>query len=236
MKKWACEKAANSEEEPCILGLRGKVNHKVDSPTHDSEHQPEEPYRNILEKPPPCASGLEAGGSEKPASSKMQGHLEHPANTIQPGPDPKQASSLHLGPASPPAAPAPGTKMQERAKLGHGRLPKPGPGLSHNTSSSRSPTPGLRFSFLKTQRQVPGPPEKAALQQDGPWKVLCSLYSPKPNRTKGLGKGKVYTRSAGEGTILWMWPGDRRRRLPGFSAQGSMSKGLKSQGSGTELF
>lgn len=203
LKKRASEKPASSEEEPCILGLRRMVNHKVDSPTHDSEHQPQEPYLTVLEKPLPCASGLMAGGSEKPASSKMQGLLGNPENMVQPRPEPKQASSLHLCPASPPEAPAPETKMEERPKLGHGKPPKPGTGPSQNTSSSRSPTPGLRFSFLKGQRQAPGPPEKASFQHDGPWKVLCSLYSPKPHRAKCLGKGKACTCSAGQGTILW---------------------------------
>lgn len=196
LKKWACEKPASSEEETCILGLRRKVNRKVDLPTHDSEHQPQEPYLNVLEKPLPCASGLEAGGS---SSSKMQGPLGNPEDTMQPMPEPKQASSLHVCPAFPPAK----AKMEERAKQGHGRPPKPGTGPSQNTSSSRSPTPGLRFSFLKGQRQAPGPPEKASLQQDGPWKALCSLYSPKPHRAKCLGKGKSPTRSAGQGTVLW---------------------------------
>ncbi|XP_058989222.1 uncharacterized protein KIAA1755 homolog isoform X1 [Mustela lutreola] len=191
LKKWACEKAASSEEEPCILDLRRKINHKVDSHTHDSEQQPREPYLNVLEKPLPWASGLEAGGSEDLASStKVQGHLANPENMVQPRPDPKQESSLHLCPASSPATP-----VEERAKL---RLSKPGPGPSQNTSSSRSPTPGLRFSFLKGQRQAPGPPEKASLQHDGPWKVLCSLYSPKPNRAKGLGKaGTTQTKASG---------------------------------------
>ncbi|XP_011217914.2 uncharacterized protein KIAA1755 homolog isoform X1 [Ailuropoda melanoleuca] len=198
LKKRACEKPASSEEEPCILGLRRMVNHKVDSPTHDSEHQPQEPYLTVLEKPLPCASGLVAGGSEKPASSKMQGLLGNPENTVQPRPEPKQASSLHLCPASPPEAPAPETKMEERPKLGHGKPPKPGTGPSQNTSSSRSPTPGLRFSFLKGQRQAPRPPEKASFQQDRPWKVLCSLYSPKPHRAKCLGKaGTTQTKTSG---------------------------------------
>ncbi|VCW97543.1 unnamed protein product, partial [Gulo gulo] len=189
LKKWACEKAASSEEELCILDLRRKVNHKVDSYTHDSEQQPRESYLNVLEKPLPCASGLEAGGSEDPASSKMQGHLGNPENMVQPRTDPKQESSLHLCPASPPATPVPETKM---------RLSKPGPGPSQNTSSSRSPTPGLRLFFLKGQRQAPGPPEKASLQHDRPWKVLCSLYSPKPNRVKGLGKaGTTQTKASG---------------------------------------
>ncbi|XP_045837758.1 uncharacterized protein KIAA1755 homolog isoform X3 [Meles meles] len=213
LKKWACEKAASSEEEPCILDLRRKVNHKADSHTHNSEQQPQEPYLNVLEKTLPCASGLEAGGSEDPASSKMQGHLANPENMVQPRPDPKQESSLHLCPASPPATPVPETKMEERAKLSHGRLSKPGPGPSQNTSSSRSPTPGLRFSFLKGQRQAPGPPEKASLQHDRPWKALCSLYSPKPNRAKGLGKaGTTQTKASGPAADS----GPLTREKPGF--------------------
>ncbi|CAD7669388.1 unnamed protein product [Nyctereutes procyonoides] len=198
LKKWACEKPANSEDEPCLLGFRRKVNHKVDSPTHDSEHQPPEPYLSILEKPLPCASGLETGGSDESASSRMQGPLGNPENMVQPRLEPKQASSLHLCPASPPAAPAPGTKVEERAKQGYGSLLKPGTDPSQHTSSSRPPTPGPRFSFLKGQRQAPQPPEKASPQHDGPWKVLCSLYSPKPNRAKCLGKaGTTQTKTSG---------------------------------------
>ncbi|XP_047709910.1 uncharacterized protein KIAA1755 homolog isoform X2 [Prionailurus viverrinus] len=193
LEKWACEKPASSEEEPCRLGSRRKVNYKVNASTQDSEPQPQEPYLRVLEEPPPCASGLEAGGS-----SKMQGPLGSPENMAQLRPAPERASSLHLCSASPPAAPAPETKLEERAKQGHGRLPKPETGPSQNTSSSTSPTSGLRFSLLKGQRQAPGPPEKASLQPDRPWKVLRSPSSPTTNRVKSVGKaGKTQTETSG---------------------------------------
>ncbi|XP_058541556.1 uncharacterized protein KIAA1755 homolog [Neofelis nebulosa] len=193
LEKWACEKPASSEEEPCRLGSRRKVNYKVNASTQDSEPQPQEPYLRVLEEPPPCASGLEAGGS-----SKMQEPLGSPENMAQLRPAPERASSLHLCSASPPAAPAPETKLEERAKQGHGRLPKPETGPSQNTSSSTSPTSGLRFSLLKGQRQAPGPPEKASLQPDRPWKVLRSPSSPTTNRAKSVGKaGKTQTKTSG---------------------------------------
>uniref|UniRef100_A0A673UWF5 KIAA1755 n=1 Tax=Suricata suricatta TaxID=37032 RepID=A0A673UWF5_SURSU len=198
LEKWACEKPASSEEEPCRLGLRREVNYTFNSPARDSEHQPQEPYVNILEKPLPCASGLEAGGSEDPASSKMQEPLGNPENMVQLRPEPKRASSLHLCSASPPAAPGPETKMEERAKQGHRRLPEPETGPRQSTSSSRSPAPGLRVSVLKGQRQASGPPEKASLRHDRPWKVLRLLSSPKPNRSKCLGKaGTTQTKTSG---------------------------------------
>ncbi|XP_045300588.1 uncharacterized protein KIAA1755 homolog [Leopardus geoffroyi] len=193
LEKWACEKPASSEEEPCRWGSRRKVNYKVNASTQDSEPQPQEPYLRVLEEPPPCASGLEAGGS-----SKMQEPLGSPQNMAQLRPAPERASSLHLCSASPPAAPAPETKLEERAKQGHGRLPKPETGPSQNTSSSTSPASGLRFSLLKGQRQAPGPPEKASLQPDRPWKVLRSPSSPTTNRAKSVGKaGKTQTETSG---------------------------------------
>ncbi|GAB5569206.1 rho guanine nucleotide exchange factor 40 isoform X1 [Prionailurus iriomotensis] len=197
LEKWACEKPASSEEEPCRLGSRRKVNYKVNASIQDSEPQPQEPYLRVLEEPPPCASGLEAGGS-----SKMQEPLGSPENMAQLRPAPERASSLHLCSASPPAALAPETKLEERAKQGHGRLPKPETGPSQNTSSSTSPTSGLRFSLLKGQRQAPGPPEKASLQPDRPWKVLRSPSSPTTNRAKSVGKvgseaGKTQTETSG---------------------------------------
>ncbi|KAF5917557.1 hypothetical protein HPG69_017449, partial [Diceros bicornis minor] len=193
LERWACAKPASSEEEPRVLGLRRKVNHKA--LTHHSERQSQEHYLNVLWDP--LHSGLGTGVSEEPAVSKMQGPLGNPENVVQLRPGPKQASSPRLSPASPPAASAPETKMEQGAKQGNGRLLKPVTSPSRNTSS-RSPSPGLKFSFLKGQRQAPVLPEKASLQHDGAWKVLCSLYSPKPNRAKGSGKaGTTQTETSG---------------------------------------
>ncbi|XP_062947796.1 uncharacterized protein KIAA1755 homolog [Cynocephalus volans] len=195
LEKWSCAKPASSEEEPCIFGLRRKVNHKA--PTRDSERQPHGPYVNVLEDLLDCDSGLGTGVSEEPAASKMQGPLGNSENMLQLRPGPRQSSSPRLAPAIP-AAPASETKMEEKTKQGIGRLSKPKAHPSENSSSSGSPTPGLKFSFLKGQRQSPMPLEKAALQHDGPWKVLCSFYSPKPNRARSLGKaGKTQTKTSG---------------------------------------
>lgn len=191
--KCACAKPESMEEGPCIWGLKGKVNHKATS--HISECQSQEPHLNVLENPLHCASGLGAGVSQHPAASKTQEPLGNPENIVQLRPEPKQASSPCLCPAPPPAAPALKTKIGKRTKQGNGRSLQ----SVTNTTSSRAPTPGFKFSFLKGQRQGPVPPEKALLQHDGPWKVLFSLYSPKPNRAKCLGKGKVPTHSAGKG-------------------------------------
>ncbi|KAL0595055.1 hypothetical protein AAY473_035243 [Plecturocebus cupreus] len=196
--KRACAKPENSEEEPCILGLKRKVNHKV--PTHDSERLPQGSYVNVLEDPLDFASGLGAGVSREPDASKMQGPLGNPERAVQLRPGPRQASSPRLSRASP-AAPASETETEAKTKQRNGRLPKPMPCPSRNTSSPESPTPGLKFSFLKGQRQPSVTPEKASLQHDGPWKVLCSLYSPKPNRAKSLGKaGTTQTKTSGPAT------------------------------------
>ncbi|KAK2109968.1 hypothetical protein P7K49_009714 [Saguinus oedipus] len=143
---------------------------------------------NVLEDPLDFASGLGASVSQEPDASKMQGPPGNPESMVQLRSGPRQASSPRLSPASP-AAPVSETKMEVKTKQRNGRLPKPMPCPSRNTSSPESPMPGLKLSFLKGQRQPPVTPEKASLQHDGPWKVLCSLYSPKPNRAKSLGKG-----------------------------------------------
>ncbi|XP_037668075.1 uncharacterized protein KIAA1755 homolog [Choloepus didactylus] len=196
LEKWTCVKSASSEEEFCIEGLKSKVDHKV--PACDSERQPQEPFLNVLENPPNCAWGSEVGVSEKPAASETQGPRGHPENMTQPRTGSRQASSSHLAPASPPDAPALETKVEERTRWGNGRLPKTMTGPGQNTSPSGSPTPGLKFLFLKGQKQPLVPPEKASLQHDGPWKVLCSLYSPKSNRAKPLGKaGSTQTKTSG---------------------------------------
>lgn len=197
LEKKACVKPASLEEEPCVLGLRKKVNHKA--PSHNSELQPQEPNLSVLENTPRCASGLRTGVSEEPAAPKMEGPLGNPENTVQLRPGPKQASSPRLCPASPPAAPTLETELGKRTKQGNGRFPQPEASPGQNTSSSRSPTPGLKFSFLKGQRQALMPSGKASLQHSGPWKVLCSLYSPKPNQAKFSRKGKVPTQSAEQG-------------------------------------
>ncbi|XP_036681122.1 uncharacterized protein KIAA1755 homolog [Balaenoptera musculus] len=192
LEKWTGEKPARSGEKPCVWDLRRKVNHKV--PTQDSEHQPQEPYLSVLVNPLHCASGLGPGVSEEPAPSETQGPLGDSENIVQFNKGPKQASSVRLRPASPPAPPAPETKMEERTQQENGRLPKPVARPRQNTS----PTPGLKFSFLKWQRQGPVTQEKASFQHDGPWKVLCSLYSPKHNRDKCLGKaGTTQTKTSG---------------------------------------
>lgn len=205
---WACGKPASSEEERCVL--RRKVKDK--SPAHDADadRKPQGPHPNVLGEPLGCDSGLKAGVSEQVTSCKMQGPLGNPDARVQPSPGPRQTSSPHLSPASP-AAPASDIKM-EKAKRENGRHPQPTPRSSRNTpaaTASRSPTPGLKFSFLKGQRQAPVPPEKASLPQDGPWKVLGALYSPQPHRAKSPGKGKVLPCSAGQGAVIWMRPGHR---------------------------
>ncbi|XP_066868356.1 uncharacterized protein KIAA1755 homolog isoform X5 [Kogia breviceps] len=192
LEKWTCEKPASSGEKPCVWDLRRKVNHKV--PTQDSEHQPQEPYLSVLVNPLHCASGPGPGVSEEPAPSKTQGPLGDSENIVQFDLGPKQASSAQLRPPSPTAPLAPATKMEERTQQENGRLPKPVTRPCQNTSL----TPGLKFSFLKWQRQGPVTQEKASFQHDGPWKVLCSLYSPKPNRDKCLGKaGTTQTKTSG---------------------------------------
>ncbi|XP_036275020.1 uncharacterized protein KIAA1755 homolog [Pipistrellus kuhlii] len=196
LRKCACAKPASLEEDPYILSLKRKVDHKA--PSHNVECQPQEPYLNALENPLHCASGLRTDVSEESAGSKMQGPLGNPENVVQLRPGQKQASCPQLCPACPSAAPALETKMGERTKQGSGRSPKPMTGPGRNTSSPRSPSLGLKFLFLKGQRQAPGPPERASLQHNGPWKVLCSLYSPKPNRAKCLEKaGTTHTKTSG---------------------------------------
>ncbi|KAM9590337.1 uncharacterized protein KIAA1755 homolog [Trichechus inunguis] len=193
LEKWTCAKSASLEEEPCILGLSRKVSHEAC--ILNSECPPQEPYLSVLENPLDCASGLRAGVSEEPAASKSQGSLGNPENMSHLRLGPTQASSPRLSPVS---APAPEIKMEERTTQGHGRLPKPMTSPSQSTSFSGSSTNGLKFSFLKGQRLSPASPEKASLQHDGPWKVLCSLYSPKFNRAKSSEKaGTTQTKTSG---------------------------------------
>uniref|UniRef100_A0A8D0P0K6 KIAA1755 n=1 Tax=Sus scrofa TaxID=9823 RepID=A0A8D0P0K6_PIG len=196
LEKWACEKPESLEEELCVWGLRRKPNDKV--PTQDSEHQPQDPYLHVLVNPLHCVSGLGAGVSEEPAATKTQRLLGNPESMVQLRPKPKQASSPRLRPASPCPAPAPENRMEDRTKQGRGRLPKPVTSPGQNTSSCRSPTSRPKFSFLKGLRQAAVPTEKASLQPDGPWKILCSLYSPKPSRDRCLGKaGTTQTKTSG---------------------------------------
>ncbi|XP_004867842.1 uncharacterized protein KIAA1755 homolog isoform X1 [Heterocephalus glaber] len=194
LQNWDCAKPANSEEEPCILGLERKVKHKGLS--HNSERQP---YISVPKEPLDYASGLWAGVSEEPATSKMQGPLGNPETVVQLRPGPRQASSPRLSPAFP-LGPASEIKV-EKTKQGDRRLPKPMAHASQNTSSSSSSgshTAGLKFSFLKGQRRSPVPQDRASLQHDRPWKVLCSLYSPKPHRAKPLEKdGTTQTKTSG---------------------------------------
>ncbi|XP_007932937.1 LOW QUALITY PROTEIN: uncharacterized protein KIAA1755 homolog [Orycteropus afer afer] len=193
LEKWTCAKSASSKEERCILGLRRKVNHET--PIHDSEHPPQEPYLSDLENPLDCASSLKAGVSEELAASKSQRSRGNPEHRSQVRPGPRQASSPCLSPAS---VPSPETRRKEKTTQGDGRLPKPMTSPSQSTSSSGSPSPGLKFSFLKGQKLSPASPEKASLQHDGPWKVLCSLYSPKSIQAKSLGKaGTTQTKTSG---------------------------------------
>ncbi|XP_033623022.1 uncharacterized protein KIAA1755 homolog isoform X2 [Fukomys damarensis] len=194
LQNWDCAKPANSEEEPSIFGLERKVKHK--GLAHNSERQP---YLSVPNEPLDYASGLWAAVSEEPTISKMQEPLANPETVVQLRPGPRQASSPCLSPASPVGA-ASETKM-EKTKQGDRRLPKPMDHVSQNTSSSSSSgssTVGLKFSFLKGQRRSPVPQDSTSLQHDGPWKVLCSLYSPKPHRAKPLEKdGTTQTKTSG---------------------------------------
>ncbi|XP_012583852.1 PREDICTED: uncharacterized protein KIAA1755 homolog isoform X2 [Condylura cristata] len=180
-------KAASSEEQPS--GLRTRVR---EAPTHESEPELQEPCLSVLEKPLRCASGLETSVSEEPAASKMRGPLGSPDNMCQLRPEAKHTSSSRLHPASA----APETPVEERTDEGSGKLSKPVAGLSPITS--RPPTPVLKFSFLRGQRPASESPERASLQHEGPWRVLCSLYSSKADRAKRLGKaGTTQAKASG---------------------------------------
>ncbi|XP_045151443.1 uncharacterized protein KIAA1755 homolog [Echinops telfairi] len=189
--KWTCAKSASSEEEPCPLSQRRKVKREV--PIHNSEGAAQEPYLMVPETPLVCASGLRADSSAKPAASKGQGPLGNPEKMPQLRPGPQQASSPC---PSPDSTPAPETKMADRTVQGSGRLPKPMTNPNQSTSSSGSPVPGLEF--LKGQRLSPASPEKVLFYHDGPWKVPCSLYSPKSSQAKSMEKaGTAQARAAG---------------------------------------
>ncbi|XP_006881772.1 PREDICTED: uncharacterized protein KIAA1755 homolog [Elephantulus edwardii] len=194
LEKWTCSKSASlKEEESCISHLKRKVS--PEAPIHISEGAPQEPYLSVLENPLDSACGLSARVSDGPAASKGQRALENPETMSQLRPGPRQASSPRLYPASPPA---PEPRMEEKAPQENGSLPTAITSPSQSTSSSESPSPRLKFSFLKGQRLSPASPEKALVQHDGPWKVLCSLYSPKSNRVKSLEKaGSTQTQTSG---------------------------------------
>ncbi|XP_060045784.1 uncharacterized protein KIAA1755 homolog isoform X2 [Erinaceus europaeus] len=191
-----CAKPADGlEEEPCTLSLRRKIDHEA--PTYISECLPQEPYQDTVVNPLSDATDHGTGVSEL-AASRTQGPLGSPENVTQHRPEPKKASSPHLCPASLLATLTPEAKMEKKTSEGSGRLTKPVTGPSQSSSSSRPSTPGLNFPFLKGQRQDFLGPEKASLQPDRPWKVLCSFYSPKLNRAKRLGKaGTTQSRTSG---------------------------------------
>ncbi|XP_004631057.1 uncharacterized protein KIAA1755 homolog [Octodon degus] len=178
-----CTKPANSEEEPCIWGLRSKVKHK--ELVHSSERQP---YVSAPEEPLDGASG-------------MQATLGNPETMAQLRPRPRQTSSPCLFSASP-VGQASEIKVK-KTKQGDRRLPKPTAHASQNTSSpssssSGSPTAGLKFSFLKGQKRYLMPQDKASFQNERPWKVLSSLYSSKPRQAKPLEKdGTTQTKTSG---------------------------------------
>ncbi|KAM5245887.1 uncharacterized protein KIAA1755 homolog [Ctenodactylus gundi] len=174
----ASAKLASSEEESRALGLGRKVRHK--GTTHNSEPQPQEPYLSVPEEPLDCAS-------EEPAASKMQRFLGSPETMVQLSLGPSHTSSPHLSPASI-EGPASDTRV-EKTKQRDRRHPKLMTCTSQNmsSSSSGSPTLGLKFPFSKGQRRSPVPPDKVLFQHNGPWKVLCS-FSPKPHQAKPLGK------------------------------------------------
>ncbi|XP_021567263.1 uncharacterized protein KIAA1755 homolog [Carlito syrichta] len=193
LEKWACTKPASSEEESCIGGLRRKFSHKAS--IHEPEQQPQGPCIRIPADPRGCASGLRTGVSEKPTTSQIQGPPGNPESMVPVRPEPRQAALPCVVSASP-VTPGSETKREE-TKQGRGRLPRPMPRPGRNPTSSRSPTPGRKFSFLKGRRRSPAPPETVSLQHEGPWKVLCSLYSPKFNQASSLEKaGTIQTRTS----------------------------------------
>ncbi|XP_006874799.1 PREDICTED: uncharacterized protein KIAA1755 homolog [Chrysochloris asiatica] len=187
LEKWTYARSARSEEELCLLGLRKKVSHEA--PIHNSKCSPQEPYFSVLENPPDHASSLKAGISEEPAASKSQGSLRNPENLSQLRPEPRQASSPRLSPES---APVP------EAKMGNRRLLMPMTNPIQSTSSSGSPTPRLKSSFSAGQRLPTASSEKALVQHDKPWKVLCSWYSPGSNGVQSTAKaGTTHTKTSG---------------------------------------
>ncbi|KAG8517839.1 hypothetical protein J0S82_020500, partial [Galemys pyrenaicus] len=207
-EKESCWKAASSEE--ALLGLRRKDTQKA--PAHDSELQPQEPCLSALENPTRCSctSGLETSVLEAPAVSVMQGPLGDPDNVAQLRPGPQHTSPPGLCPASP----VPEAAVEEKPDEGNGRLSKPMAGPSPSTSS-RPPTPVLRFSLWRGQKQAPECPERASLPQEGPCPALCSS---KVDRAKRLGRGKMTPAQLDKGAALemhraarWHWESGRDR-------------------------
>ncbi|XP_063104431.1 uncharacterized protein KIAA1755 homolog isoform X2 [Cavia porcellus] len=194
LQNWDCAKPVHPEEEPYMLGSRSKVKHEELG--HNSERQP---CLGVPEEPLDCASGFWAAGSEDPTASKMQEPLGNQETMVQLRPGPRQASSPRLSPASP-VGQASETKVK-KTKQGDKKPPKPTAHTTQNTSSpssSGSPTAGLKVSFLKGQRRLPVPQDKASLQHDRPWKVLQSLYPSKPHQAKALEKdGATQTKTSG---------------------------------------
>uniref|UniRef100_A0A8C0WTI9 KIAA1755 n=1 Tax=Castor canadensis TaxID=51338 RepID=A0A8C0WTI9_CASCN len=175
-------KPASSEKGPCVSSSRRKARHKT--PAHNAQRQPQDPHLGVLDRPLDRASAPGAGITEEPAASKKQVPLGNPETMVQLRPGPRQASSPRLSLASPAA--------ESKVEKSKQEIAKPVARASRNiSSSSRSPTPGLKFSFLKGQRPSLVTLEKATIQHERPWKALCSLYSPKLPRAKSLGKGKV---------------------------------------------
>ncbi|XP_057636848.1 uncharacterized protein KIAA1755 homolog isoform X2 [Chionomys nivalis] len=153
----ACAKPAGSGEKPCSGSLRRKARHKPSA--HTAERQPQQPHDGVPEKPLDCTSDLLEDIEEEPASYNMRRPLGMTAAMVQLRPGPRQIFSPLLSSAAP-AALASQTKTEETTP-GHGRASKLEAFLSKNASARGSPAPGLQFSFLKVQRALLLPPEKA---------------------------------------------------------------------------
>lgn len=188
LDKCTSAKSPSLEQKPYAPGVRGTVN--PEGLTGRSELQAPKAQISGLLSPLPWASGSRTGISEESAATKTQGPLALLDRVVPPRPGPKQASSPHLCPVMPPAAPRTEAKVANRNPLSHQDLSEPTVDPDWSRTSSAPPSLRHKFSLLGGQRTAPEAPEKAPFQPKGSWRALCSLSSPKPSLAKSEGKDK----------------------------------------------
>ncbi|XP_064024080.1 uncharacterized protein KIAA1755 homolog [Pogoniulus pusillus] len=165
-----CVGASSSKEGPCTPCLERKLGQELG--THGTRCRPRDSYLAALQNPLSFGPGLmdaileesDSSGPEPPPATPRETPVQRGTGAGSPTPlthHPHQAS--------------PGMPAEGRAQQGSPRLPM---GSSH------------KFSFLRGSRLGAAPgDEKAPSQQEGAWKKVSAIYSPRMGRAKPAGKG-----------------------------------------------
>ncbi|XP_074868242.1 uncharacterized protein KIAA1755 homolog [Carettochelys insculpta] len=186
VEKWTCGKGQSSEEGPCTLCLRRKLNR--DPKFHGPRCRYRESYVAALQNPVSFGSGLMTAILEESDVPKLEFPLATTARASPSHPPqrPGQAAAPRLPSGCPQQAATPEMKAEEVTKQGHLKLFKSPAGAMRKVPWSQSPPASHKFSFLKGQRQ-PAPPGASLCgtsQQEGTRKRVSVLYSPRTSRAK----------------------------------------------------